>query len=65
MNSNFIQRDGDRLYGTAKMSQQEYSAELLLNGSKPSIANPKRTFHASLAAGLVHYFGKGNEDEVD
>jgi hypothetical protein len=49
MNSNFIQRDGGRFYGTAKTSQQEYGVELVLNGSKPSVANPKRTFLTSLA----------------
>jgi hypothetical protein len=49
MNSNFIQRDGGRLYDTAKTGQQEYDAELVLNGSKPSVANPKRTFLASIA----------------
>jgi hypothetical protein len=49
MNSNYIQRDGDRLYGIAKASQQEYGVELVLNGSKPSVANPKQTFLASLA----------------
>jgi hypothetical protein len=49
MNSNFIQRYGGRLYGIAKTDQQEYDAELVLNGSKPSIVNPKRTFLTSLA----------------
>jgi hypothetical protein len=49
MNSNFIQIDGGRLYDTAKMGQQEYGAEFVQNGSKPSVANPKRTFLASLA----------------
>jgi hypothetical protein len=49
MNSNFIQIDGGRLYDTAKMGQQEYGAELVLNGSKPSVTNPKQTFLASLA----------------
>jgi hypothetical protein len=49
MNSNFIQRDGGRLYGIAKMGQQEYGVEFVLNGSKPSVTNPKRTFLASLA----------------
>jgi hypothetical protein len=49
MNSNFIQRDGGRLYDTAKMGQQEYGAELVLNASKPSVNNPKQTFLASLA----------------
>jgi hypothetical protein len=41
MNSNFIQRDGGMLYNTTKMGQQEYGAELVLNESKPSVANPK------------------------
>jgi hypothetical protein len=49
MNTNFIQRDGGRLYDTAKMGQQEYDVEFILNGSKLSVANPKRTFPASLA----------------
>jgi hypothetical protein len=40
MNSNFIQRDGGRLYDIAKMGQQEYGAELILNGLKTSVANP-------------------------
>jgi hypothetical protein len=48
MNSNFIQRDGGRLYGTSKTCQQECGAQLVLNGSKPSVANLKRTFLASL-----------------
>jgi hypothetical protein len=41
MNSNFVQRFGGRLYDTVKMGQQEYGAEFILNGSKPSVANPK------------------------
>jgi hypothetical protein len=49
MNSNFIQRDGGRLYGKAQMGQQEYDVEFVLNGLKPSVANPKQTFLASLA----------------
>jgi hypothetical protein len=49
MNSNFIQIDGGRLYGTAKMGQQENGMELVLNGSKPYVTNLKRTFLASLA----------------
>jgi hypothetical protein len=48
MNSNFIQRDYGRLYGTSKMGQQEYGVEFVLDGSKPSVANPKRIFLASL-----------------
>jgi hypothetical protein len=31
MNSYVIQRDGGRLYGTAKTDQQEYDAEFVLN----------------------------------
>jgi hypothetical protein len=49
MNSNFIQRDDGKLYDTTKMGQQEYGAEFVLDGSKPSVPNPKRTFLASLA----------------
>jgi hypothetical protein len=49
MNSNFIQRDGGRLYGTTKTGQQEYGVEFFLNGSKLSVANPKWTFLASMA----------------
>jgi hypothetical protein len=49
MNSNFIQRDGGRLYGTTKMDQQEYGEEFVLNGSNTYVAYPKRTFLASLA----------------
>jgi hypothetical protein len=49
MNSNFIQIDSGRLYGAAKTGQQEYDAELVLNGSKPSVTNPKRILLASLA----------------
>jgi hypothetical protein len=41
MNSYFIQRDGGRLYNKAKTGQQEYGAEFVLNGSKPSVVNPK------------------------
>jgi hypothetical protein len=41
MNSNFIQRDGGRLYNTANMGQQEYGVELVLNRSKPSVTNLK------------------------
>jgi hypothetical protein len=44
MNSYFIQREGGKLYGTIKTGQQEYGAEFILNGSKSSIVNPKRTF---------------------
>jgi hypothetical protein len=49
MNSYFIQRDGGRLYDTAKTGQQKYGVEFVLNQSKSSIANLKRTFPASLA----------------
>jgi hypothetical protein len=49
MNSNFIQGDGGRLYITAKMGQQKYGAEFVLNGSKPSVAKLKRTFITSPA----------------
>jgi hypothetical protein len=52
MNSNLIQRDGGRLYNTAKMSQQEYDAEFVLNGSKPFVAIPKRIFLASLVKSI-------------
>jgi hypothetical protein len=48
MNSNFIQRHCGWLYGTSKMGQQKYGAEFILNGSKMSVTNPKRTFLASL-----------------
>jgi hypothetical protein len=48
MNSNFIQRDNGSLYDTTKMGQQEYGAELILNGSKSSVANPLSTFLPSL-----------------
>jgi hypothetical protein len=48
MNSYFTQREGGRLYGTARTDQQEYGAEFELNGSKPSVANPKRIFLTSL-----------------
>jgi hypothetical protein len=48
MNSYFIQRDGGRLYSTTKTGQQEYGVEFVLNGSKLSFTNPKRTFLASL-----------------
>jgi hypothetical protein len=41
MNSNFKQRDGGRLYGIAKMGQQEFGVEFVLNGSNSSVANPK------------------------
>jgi hypothetical protein len=41
MNSNFIQRDGGRLYGTTETGQQEYGAEFVLIGSKSYVANPK------------------------
>jgi hypothetical protein len=41
MNSNFIQRDGGRLYDISKMGQHEYGAEFILNGSKSSVTNPK------------------------
>jgi hypothetical protein len=48
MNSNFIQRDGGRLYDTAKTGQHEYGVEFVLNVSKLSVANLKRAFLASL-----------------
>jgi hypothetical protein len=48
MNSYFIQRDCARLYSTAKMGQQEYDSEFVLNESKLSVANPERTFLTSL-----------------
>jgi hypothetical protein len=48
MNSYVIKREGG-LYKIAKMSQQEYGAAFVLNNEKTSIANPMRTFLASLA----------------
>jgi hypothetical protein len=48
VNSNFIQRDGSKLYDTINTSQQDYGAESVLNGSKSYVGNPKRTFLASL-----------------
>jgi hypothetical protein len=46
--SYFMQREGGRLYGIAKTGEQEYDATLILYGVNPSIANPMRTFRASL-----------------
>jgi hypothetical protein len=37
------------LYGTAKMGQQKYGAEFVLNGSKSFVVNPEQTFLTSLA----------------
>jgi hypothetical protein len=48
MNSYFIQKEGGRLYVTTKIGHQQYGVEFVLNGSKPIVNNPKRTFHASL-----------------
>jgi hypothetical protein len=45
----FIHRAGGRLYGIAKIGQQEYDYALILYSENPSVANPMRTFHASLA----------------
>jgi hypothetical protein len=39
INSYFMQRQDGRLYGIAKIGQQEYNALLLLKGMKPSNAN--------------------------
>jgi hypothetical protein len=47
--SYFIQRVGGRLYGIAKTGQQEYNGALVLYDMNPSVANPMRTFYASLA----------------
>jgi hypothetical protein len=47
--SYFIQRSCVRLYEIAKIGQQEYDDALVLYGVNPSVANPMRTFHASLA----------------
>jgi hypothetical protein len=52
INSDFIQRDVGRLYGTTKMSEQEYGAEFVLNGSNLSVINPMRTFLTSLAKSI-------------
>jgi hypothetical protein len=49
LNSNFIKKDVGRLYNTVKMGQQEYGVEFILNRSKSSVDNPKRTFLTSLA----------------
>jgi hypothetical protein len=49
MKSYFIQREGGRLYVIGKMNQQEYGAAIVLNGEKPSVANPMQTFLTSLA----------------
>jgi hypothetical protein len=46
MNSYFIQRDGGRLYGTTKMSQQKYGVEFVPNESKSYVTNLKQIFHA-------------------
>jgi hypothetical protein len=46
--SYFIQRASGRLYGIAKIGQQEYDDALILYNENPSMANPMRTFHASL-----------------
>jgi hypothetical protein len=47
--SYFRQREGGMLYGIANTCQQEYDAALILYGENPSVANPIRTFHTSLA----------------
>jgi hypothetical protein len=47
--SYFIQRAGVRLCGIAKTCQHEYDDALILYSENPSVANPMRTFHASLA----------------
>src|SRR5687767_10316103 len=67
-----MQRAGGRLYGTAKTGQHEYDVAVRLNGEKPSVAKPKRTFrtssakleskassafHASVSAGCTMTFG--------
>jgi hypothetical protein len=46
--SYFMQREGGRLYEIAKTGQQGYDAALVLYGENPSVANPMRTFRASL-----------------
>jgi hypothetical protein len=48
MNSYFMQREGGRLFGIAKTSQQEYGVTFVLNDEK-TCRNPMRTFLASLA----------------
>jgi hypothetical protein len=45
----FMQRGGGRLDKIVKICQQEYDATLILYGENPSVVNPIRTFHASLA----------------
>jgi hypothetical protein len=45
----FMQRGGGRLDKIAKIGQQEYDDTLVLYGENPSVVNPIRTFHASLA----------------
>jgi hypothetical protein len=40
MYSYFMQREGGRLYGIAKIGQQEYDATLVLLGENPFVANP-------------------------
>jgi hypothetical protein len=47
--SYFIQRAGGILYGIAKACQHEYDDALILYSENQSVANPMRTFHASLA----------------
>jgi hypothetical protein len=39
MNSYFMQREGGRLYGIAKMGQQEYGEVFVLNGEKSSVTD--------------------------
>jgi hypothetical protein len=49
INSYFMQRAGGRLYNMAMLGYHEYDATVILNGVKPSVAKPIRTFLASLA----------------
>jgi hypothetical protein len=46
--SYFIQIACVRLYGIAKIVQQEYDDALILYSVNPSVTNPMRTFRASL-----------------
>jgi hypothetical protein len=47
--SYFIQRAGGRLYEIIKTGQYKYDDALILYVDNPSVVNPMRTFHASLA----------------
>jgi hypothetical protein len=58
INTYFMRRQGDKLYGIAKTNQQEYDVALSLKGLNPVVANSMWTSLTSLANSTLKYKSK-------